>query len=87
MGPGNHFLGCTHTQENFQSAFWRSEIADNNSFEQWQDDGSMDAAKRANIKWKAALADYQAPAIDPAIDEALLNYIKERKASFPDANY
>ena len=87
VGPGNHFLGCTHTQENFQSAFWRSEIADNNSFEQWEDDGSMDAAKRANIKWKSALADYQAPAIDPAIDEALLNYIKERKASFPDANY
>ena len=87
VGPGNHFLGCTHTQENFQSAFWRSEIADNNSFEQWEDDGSMDAAKRANIKWKSALADYQAPAIDPAIDEALLNYIKERKASFRDANY
>ena len=87
VGPGNHFLGCTHTQANFQSAFWRSEIADNNSFEQWEDDGSMDAAKRANIKWKSALADYQAPAIDPAIDEALLNYIKERKASFPDANY
>ena len=34
VGPGNHFLGCTHTQENFQSAFWRSEISDNNSFEQ-----------------------------------------------------
>ncbi len=87
VGPGNHFLGCSHTQENFQSAFWRSEIADNNSFEQWEADGSMDAVKRANVKWKAALTDYQAPAIDPAIDEALLNYIKERKASFPDANY
>ena len=87
VGPGNHFLGCSHTQANFQSAFWRSEIADNNSFEQWESEGSLDAAQRANARWKSALADYQAPPIDIAIDEALLEYIKVRKAEFPDANY
>ena len=31
------------------------------------------------------LAEYEAPAIDPAIDEALLEYIARRKASMPDA--
>jgi trimethylamine--corrinoid protein Co-methyltransferase len=87
VGPGNHFLGCDHTQRNFQTAFWRSEIADNNSFEQWESEGSMDAAKRANIKWKEALAQYEAPDLDIAIDEALLDFIKMRKESFPDANY
>ncbi len=87
VGPGNHFLGCSHTQANFQSAFWRSEISDNNSYEQWQAEGSLDAAQRANVRWKAALNSYEAPAIDPAIDEALLEYIKVRKAAFPDANY
>lgn len=87
VGPGNHFLGCAHTQSNFQSAFWRSEISDNNSFEQWESEGSLDAAQRANAKWKAALADYQAPQLDIAVDEALQAFIKMRKDSFPDANY
>ncbi|MGQ7843207.1 trimethylamine methyltransferase family protein [Granulosicoccus sp. 3-233] len=87
VGPGNHFLGCSHTQANFQSAFWRSEISDNNSFEQWQSEGSLDAAQRANERWKSALNSYEPPAIDIAVDEALLEYIKVRKAAFPDANY
>ncbi|MBX2881952.1 MAG: trimethylamine methyltransferase family protein [Granulosicoccus sp.] len=87
VGPGSHFLGCSHTQENFQSAFWRSNLADNNSFEQWESEGSMDAAQRANAQWKSALADYVAPSIDVAIDEALQDYIQGRKASFEDANY
>ena len=37
--PGQHFLGTAHTLANFENAFYRSEIADNNSFEQWQEDG------------------------------------------------
>ena len=57
-------------------------IADNNSFEQWESEGSLDAAQRANGRWKSALAGYFAPSIDIAIDEALLDYIKVRKDSF-----
>ena len=87
VGPCNHFLGCAHTQANFQTAFWRSEIADNNSFEQWEAEGGLDAAQRANARWKSALASYEAPPLDIAVDEALKDYIKVRKASFPDANY
>lgn len=87
VGPGKHFLGCAHTQANFQSAFWRSELADNNSFEQWESEGALDAAQRANAKWKSVLAEYVEPALDVAIDEALQSYIEERKGSFADANY
>ncbi len=87
VGPGKHFLGCQHTQENFETAFYRSEIADNNSFEQWESEGSLDAAQRADVRCKSMLAAYEAPAIDPAIDEALLAFIQTRKAEFPDANY
>ena len=39
-GPGQHFLGTAHTLANFESAFFRSSIADNNSFEQWEIEGS-----------------------------------------------
>jgi trimethylamine--corrinoid protein Co-methyltransferase len=87
VGPGAHFLGCAHTQANFETAFYRSNIADNNSFEQWEADGSKDAAQRANAIWKRMLAEYEAPDIDPGVDEALKDYIARRKAVQPDTLY
>ncbi len=84
-GPGQHFLGSAHTIANFETAFYRSEVADNNSFEQWQEDGSLDAPQRANRIWKRMLAAYEAPPIDPAVDEALLDFVARRKAAAPDA--
>ena len=86
VGPGAHFLGCDHTQANFESAFYRSPLADNNSYEQWLEGGSLDMAKRANALWKKQLAEYVAPPLDPAIDEALLDFINRRKAAAPDSN-
>jgi len=85
VGPGSHFLGCAHTQANFESAFYRSTIADNNSFEQWESEGSLDAAQRANKLWKRMLADYEAPPIDPGVDEALQEFIAKKKAAEPDS--
>jgi trimethylamine--corrinoid protein Co-methyltransferase len=85
-GPGQHFLGTAHTLANFETAFYRSGTADNNSFEQWQEAGSLDAAQRANAIWKQMLAEYEAPPIDPGLDEALLEFIVRRKASFPDSD-
>jgi trimethylamine--corrinoid protein Co-methyltransferase len=84
-GPGQHFLGTAHTLANFETAFYRSDVADNNSFEQWQEDGSLDAATRANAIWKRMLREYEAPPLDAAIDEALLDFIARRKASMPDS--
>jgi len=86
VGPGNHFLGCEHTKGNFKTAFYRSPLADNNSFEQWESEGSLDQAQRANSQWKKILADYQAPPLDAAVDEALIDYMERRKASSPDSN-
>jgi trimethylamine--corrinoid protein Co-methyltransferase len=86
VGPGSHFLGCAHTQANFETAFYRSTIADNNSYEQWEAEGAQDAAQRANTLWKRMLREYEPPALDPAIDEALGAYIAEKKAATPDSN-
>ena len=47
---------------------------------------ALDMAQRANTQWKSWLAEYQAPAIDLGVDEALQAYMAERKASFPDSN-
>ena len=84
-GPGQHFLGTAHTLANFETAFYRSETADNNSFEQWQEDGGLDAAQRANAIWKRMLREYEAPPLDPGIDEALGEFVAKRKASMPDS--
>ncbi len=85
VGPGSHFLGCAHTQANFETAFYRSNVADNNSFEQWDAEGGLDAAARANVLCKTMLAEYQAPAIDPGVDEALNAFIAKKKESMPDS--
>ena len=87
VGPGKHFLGCQHTQENFETAFYRSKIADNNSFEQWRAEGSLTAEDRAVEILKNMLEGYEMPPIDPGIDEELLEFIEKKKASFPDANF
>lgn len=81
---GNHFLGTEHTLANFESAFYRSEIADANSFEQWDEDGALTAAQRATTVWKQMLAQYQPPPLDEAIDVELIAYIEKRKAEMPD---
>jgi trimethylamine--corrinoid protein Co-methyltransferase len=86
VGPGNHFLGCEHTQANFETAFYRSTTADNNSFEQWQSEGALDAAQRANSTWKKMLAEYEAPPIDEGMDEALREFVMTKKNAVPDSN-
>ena len=87
VSPGGHYLGCAHTQANFETAFYRSSLADTNSVEQWEAEGRLDAAQRANKAWKKALAEYQAPAMDPGIDEALREFIEKKKASMPDTTH
>ncbi|MDQ0324453.1 trimethylamine--corrinoid protein Co-methyltransferase [Rhodopseudomonas julia] len=85
VGPGSHYLGCAHTQANFETAFYRSPVADNNSFEQWLAEGSKTAEERANGLWKKWLAEYEAPPLDEGVDEALKEFIETTKASMPDA--
>ena len=84
--PGTHFLGHPHTLANFETAFYRSAVADNSSFEQWEIEGSNDAAQRANGLWKRALAEYEPPPLDEAVAEELREWIDRQKASFPDSN-
>jgi len=85
VGPGSHYLGCSHTQANFQTAFYRSTVADNNSFEQWLAEGGKRVEERANALCRDWLASYQQPDLDPAIDEALQHFMAQKKDSMPDA--
>lgn len=79
VGPGGHHFDTTHTLARFSTAFYHPLISTRQSYEAWVESGSLDAAQRAHLKWKALLKTYQQPPLDPAIDEALRDYVTRRK--------
>lgn len=85
VGPGGHYLGCAHTQANFQEAFWRTGLFDYKPFETWSDEGQRDTAALAAAKVEKMLSDYVPPAIEPEVGEALADYVASKKAGMPDA--
>ncbi|WP_299783399.1 trimethylamine methyltransferase family protein [uncultured Roseobacter sp.] len=85
VGPGGHYLGCDHTQRNFKSAFWKSDLLDYKPFETWEDEGARDTQTLAGLRVEKMLADYKQPALDPSINEALSDYIARKKAAEPDS--
>ena len=84
VGPGSHFLGAAHTRANFETAFYRSNVADNNSFEQWREDGELDTTRRANRIWKETLRSFEPPPLDESVDRALQAFMQRRKSQLPD---
>ncbi|MBT3142512.1 trimethylamine methyltransferase [Phaeobacter gallaeciensis] len=86
IGPGGHYLGHPHTQENFQSAFFMPDMFDNNSIEQWIAEGSVEITERALKHAKKLLSEYQEPALDIAKDEELRDYIARREREIPAAD-
>lgn len=85
VGPGGHYLGCKHTQSNFKEAFWRTDLLDYKPFETWDEEGARDTQALASLRVAKLLTDYQQPALDPAIAEALTAFIKKKKDAMPDA--
>ncbi|RHZ93308.1 trimethylamine methyltransferase [Cereibacter sphaeroides] len=85
VGPGGHYLGCAHTQANFKSAFWRSDLFDYKPFETWEEEGARDTETLASARVKKLLGDYQQPALDEGVAEALADYVARKKDSMPDA--
>ncbi|NKB27572.1 MAG: trimethylamine methyltransferase [Rhodobacteraceae bacterium] len=84
VGPGGHYLGCAHTQANFKSAFWRSELLDYKPFETWDEEGARDTQVLASARVAAMLARYEAPALDAGILDQLNDYVARRKSELPD---
>ncbi|MEM1049289.1 MAG: trimethylamine methyltransferase family protein [Pseudomonadota bacterium] len=83
IGPGGHYLGHSHTQENFQRAFFMPDLFDNNSIEQWIAEGSVEITKRALAKARRLLGEYVEPTLDEGVDEALRDYIARREREIP----
>jgi trimethylamine--corrinoid protein Co-methyltransferase len=79
VSPGGHHFGTSHTLERYESAFYTPILSNRQNFEAWQESGSIDTSARANTIWKQLLREYEQPALDPAIDEALVEYVSKRK--------
>ena len=85
VGPSGHYLGCDHTQRNFKSAFWRSNLFDYKPFETWYEEGARDTYSLAADRVDYQLASYRQPPLDPEILAALEKYVADKKAAMPDA--
>ncbi len=79
VGSTGHFFGIEHTQARYETAFYSPFLSDWRNYEQWELDGSKWTAQRANKVWKDILAEFEAPPIDPAIDEELQAFVAKRK--------
>jgi trimethylamine--corrinoid protein Co-methyltransferase len=79
VGPGGHHFGTSHTLARYETAFYTPLLSNRQNFEAWKEAGSIDIASRANTLWKQLLAEYEQPYLDPAIEEALVDYAERRK--------
>ena len=75
---GGHFFGTEHTLARYETAFYRPLLSDWSNFESWTEAGSRTASQRATGIWKKLLADYVPPPLDPAIREAVREYVARR---------
>jgi len=80
VGPGGHYFGAAHTQSRYRDAFYAPLLSDWRNFESWREAGSPTAMQKANAVWKDALARYQRPAMDPAIEQELDAFVARRKS-------
>ena len=77
--PGGHFFGEPHTLDRYQSAFYQPLVSNWQNYESWLASGGHDALERATGIWKRALAEYEEPPMEPAIREALEDYVARRR--------
>ena len=79
VGVGGHFFSTQHTLDQYEDAFYTPLLSEWRSYEDWRNDGSKSATRRANDIWKQLLQEYEKPPIDPAIEEELEAYVAKRK--------
>jgi trimethylamine---corrinoid protein Co-methyltransferase len=80
VGPGGHFFGAAHTLARYATAFYEPLVSDWRNYETWREAGGQSAAERAHHIYRALLASYEPPPLDPAIAEELADFVNRRRA-------
>jgi trimethylamine--corrinoid protein Co-methyltransferase len=86
VGPGGHHFGTLHTQARYSTEFFQSVLSDRQPYDTWREAGSLDAMQRAQIVWQELLAQYEPPPLDPAVAEALQDYVARRERELEGKN-
>lgn len=63
----------------YENAFYQPLVSNWQNYEAWSAGGAKDATARATEVWQRALAEYQEPAMDPAIRAELDAYVERRR--------
>ena len=79
VGPAGHYFGSRHTLARYETAFYAPLLSNWENFDNWNERGRQTALTRANEIWKKLLAEYEQPPLDPAVEEALRDYVARRK--------
>ncbi len=82
VGHGGHFFGSPHTLARYHDAFYEPLVSDRRNFERWAEEGRADTATRAATVADELLAQYEQPALDPSIDEALEAFVAHRLEAY-----
>ena len=78
VGSNGHFFGIQHTQDRYETAFYNPFLSDWNNYENFEERGSVWTHDRANKMYKQILEEFEAPALNPAIDEELREFVDKR---------
>ena len=80
VGPGGHYFGAAHTLERYENAFYAPLLSDWRNFETWRDSGSIDTTTRAHQIYKQVLANFEAPPLAAAAQEAIDDFVARRRS-------
>ena len=84
IGHGGHFLGAMHTMERFRECFYRPFLSSSDNFERWTRNGAKDTATRAGEIAATKIAEYEEPAMDESLKQALREFVDRRRVELGD---
>lgn len=79
IGPGGHFLGTDHTREN---PLQMNPLQNNDSFEQWFDEGARNADEVGRIEARRILDNYIKPPMSADIEGALAEFVARKRVEY-----
>ncbi|MBC6442397.1 MAG: trimethylamine methyltransferase family protein [Rhodobacteraceae bacterium] len=81
IGPGGHFLGTDHTREN---PMFINPLQNNDSFEQWEAEGSKTADETGREAARKMLHNYVKPPMPDDQAGALREFVERRRIAYSD---
>ncbi len=79
VGPGGNFFTANYTLNNYRDGYFRPEVLDSQTFEQWSESGSKNSAEVAMLRRKSLLSAYEAPSIELAVKEELNDFVERSR--------